>query len=317
METKMIFDFPTPLVKLDGFSSAHEVYLKRDDLIHPMISGNKWRKLKYNLEFAKSELKTTLITKGGPYSNHIAAVATAGNLYGFQTKGLIRGEEPVIFGSTLRFAQKMGMNFNFIPRNIYPDLKDFYDNIGSEKTYFIPEGGTNELAFQGCGELIKEILEQTDISMTAICLACGTGGTAAGILRSVLSSTEIIGFSALKGNWLKSEIEMLAGRAYPNLRVLDKYCFGGYAKTNDQLIQFINEFYNKYGVPLDPVYTGKMMFGLNDMLQNGALPEGTKVIAIHTGGLQGAFGFQEKGVKLNWLEDPGCEEAIAIKEYML
>ena len=270
------------------------LFVKREDLLHPFISGNKYRKLKYNLIEAKKQNKNTLLTFGGAYSNHITAVAAAGNEFNFKTIGVIRGEELArskFLNPTLQFAKQQGMDLHFITRREYKNkttstfINDLKKKIGD--FYLIPEGGTNALAIKGC----EEILSQTDKKFDYVCTAVGTGGTIAGLVKSSNKNQTIIGFSALKGIFQTSEIAKHTAKK--NYFITDKYCLGGYAKINEELINFINEFKQKTGIPLDPVYTGKMMFGIFDMLKNNYFPENSRILAIHTGGLQGRQGMND------------------------
>lgn len=278
-----------------SFSNNVSVFIKREDLLHPFISGNKFRKLKYNLLQAKSEGKNTILTFGGAFSNHIAATAFAGKKYGIETIGIIRGDElanKIPENPTLQFAQECGMKFEFISREKYRQketsgfinhLKDHFGNF-----YLLPEGGTNQLAVKGC----EEILTKEDAFFSHICCAVGTGGTIAGIINSAFLNQKIIGFPALKGEFLSNDIRNFAPNK--NFELIHDYHFGGYAKINQELIRFINEFYSVTKIPLDPVYTGKMMFGILDLIKKGYFPENSKILAIHTGGLQGINGMNEK-----------------------
>ncbi len=277
----------------------NQLLIKREDLLHDFISGNKYRKLLYNLSEAKAQNKQTLLTFGGAYSNHIAAVAYAGEEFGFQTIGVIRGEE--LAGSkalnpTLHFAQQCGMSFYFVSRTVYRQkttdkfLLELKQKIGD--FYLIPEGGTNEFAVKGC----EEILTDADKQFDYVCTAVGTGGTLAGLVKSSGEKQTVIGFSALKGVFQASEVEKYTSKK--NYFITDKYCFGGYAKINKELICFINNFKEKTGIPLDPVYTGKMIFGIMDMLKTGKIPKNSRILAIHTGGLQGISGMNERIKKL-------------------
>ncbi|WP_299128293.1 pyridoxal-phosphate dependent enzyme [uncultured Winogradskyella sp.] len=267
------------------------MYLKREDLIHPVVSGNKFRKLKYNILNAKSLSKTTLLTFGGAYSNHIAATAYAGNKSGFNTIGIIRGDEledKVVSNPTLKFAKSMGMRLEFIDRGTYR-MKynaDFIEKLKASygDFYLIPEGGTNTLAVKGC----EEIITNDDKKFNYICCCVGTGGTIAGIINSSKSHQKIIGFPALKGDFLRQDILKFATN--DNWDLIRDYNFGGYGKIKPELISFINEFKAKYMIPLDPIYTGKMMYGLIDMIGKGYFPRESKLLAIHTGGLQGISG---------------------------
>lgn len=268
-----------------------KLVIKREDLLHPDISGNKFRKLKYNLMDARKKGYKTLLTFGGAYSNHIAAVAASGKEFGFKTIGVIRGEElinKVDTNPTLLFAQECGMRFHFISREAYrkKNQLDFIESLKSKFSdfYLIPEGGTNELAVKGC----KEILTKEDKEFDYVCTAVGTGGTIAGIIESSNTNQTILGFSALKGTFQELDIKKYTDKS--NYRILDDYCFGGYAKINLELIEFINDFKEKTNIQIDPIYTGKMFFGIFDLFKKGYFKEGSSVLAIHTGGLQGIKG---------------------------
>lgn len=272
----------------------NQVFVKPDYLNHPFISGNKFRKLKYNILEAEQLQKPRLLTFGGAYSNHIAAVAAAGTEFGFQTIGVIRGEElatKVFENPTLSFAKKQGMDFYFVSRESYrhKTTSDFIESLKSRfgDFYLMPEGGTNTLAIKGC----EEILTESDKNFDFVCCSVGTGGTISGLINSSGSSQKIIGFPALKGNFLREEISKFATNS--NWEFISDYHFGGYAKINTELISFINEFKAQYGLPLDPVYTGKMMYGIFDLMRQGYFPEGAKILAIHTGGLQGIQGMND------------------------
>jgi 1-aminocyclopropane-1-carboxylate deaminase len=276
------------------FSKNNSLYIKRDDLLHPLISGNKFRKLKYNIEEAKKLQKKTLLTFGGAFSNHIVALAAAGSEFGFKTIGIIRGEElwdKIDENPTLKLAQQLGMNFKFIDRTTYryKGDKDFIEKLKIEfgDFYLVPEGGTNQLAVKGC----EEILTEDDANFTHICCAVGTGGTISGIINSSNTNHKIIGFSSLKGDFLQNDIAKFANKN--NWAINCDYHFGGYGKVNEELIDFINAFYLETRIPLDPIYTGKMMFGIYDLIFNNYFPENAKILAIHTGGLQGILGMND------------------------
>ena len=289
----MKFDFENSMnerVQLPGKLGV-ELYIKREDKIHAFVSGNKYRKLKYNLLEADKRSFTTLLTFGGAYSNHIAAVASAGNILGFKTIGVIRGDElrgAIDSNPTLRFSQDNGMQFKFIPRDLYRDKTNnsFIESLKSEfgEFYLIPEGGTNALAIQGC----EEILIESDNKFDYICCAIGTGGTVSGLINCSKPGQQVLGFPALKGEFLQQVISKFALKE--NWKLIHDYHFGGYAKINTELISFINEFKKKNNIPLDPVYTGKMMFGIFDLIEKNYFPKGSKILAIHTGGLQGISG---------------------------
>ena len=282
-------------IPLDLFSiSNHSLFIKREDKLHPHISGNKYRKLKYNLIEAKQLNKKVLITFGGAYSNHIAALASAGKEFGFRTIGVIRGEElrtKIKSNPTLSFAQDCGMQFHFVSREDYRRKTEngFISNLKTlfGDFYLVPEGGTNNLAVKGC----KEILTKQDEEFDLICSAVGTGGTLAGLVKSSKPHQTILGFSALKGTFQSSEIEKYTSKT--NYKIIDNYCFGGYAKIDEHLIRFINNFIDKTEIPLDPVYTGKMLYGIIDLINSGVLKQNSRILAIHTGGLQGIPGMNQ------------------------
>lgn len=267
------------------------LFLKREDTIHPFVSGNKYRKLKYNLIEAEKLVFKTLLTFGGAFSNHIAAVASAGALMGLKTIGIIRGDElreAVSDNATLHFAQECGMTFKFISREAYREKTSvrFIDELKNEfgDFYLIPEGGTNMLAIKGC----EEILTPEDAVFDYIACAIGTGGTISGLINASKSNQQILGFPALKGSFLQQDISKFASQT--NWELKTDYHFGGYAKINTDLISFINKFKSLQNIALDPIYTGKMMFGLFDLIEKGYFAKGTKILAIHTGGLQGITG---------------------------
>lgn len=276
-----------------------ELWVKREDLLHPAIPGNKWRKLKYNLQAAKAQQKSVLLTFGGAYSNHIAAVAAAGEEFGFKTIGIIRGEEHLPLNPTLKFATSQGMELEYITREQYRSKNDavFLDGL-SEKyrsPYLIPEGGTNLLAVKGCTEIIQDIKADFDY----ICCAAGTGGTLAGIIAGLSGDKQILGFPALKGgDFLQPEIEQLvhgySRKRFFNWKLITDYHFGGYAKVKPGLIDFIKDFHEQFRIPLEPVYTGKMFYGIFDLIRKDYFPVGSRIIAVHTGGLQGNAGFRER-----------------------
>ena len=280
---------------LENISLNSQVSLKPDYLIHPTVSGNKYRKLKYNLEKAQSENYKGILTFGGAFSNHIAATAAAGQALNIPTVGIIRGEElasKIQLNSTLSYAKSCGMHLEFVSRSIYKQKIDpEYLNTLLETFkgfYVVPEGGTNTLAIKGC----EEILTKEDHSFDIICCAVGTGGTIAGLINASLPTQKIIGFQALKGGFLKEDICKFATQS--NWELWDAYHFGGYAKVNSKLITFMNHFKATYNIPLDPVYNAKMMYGIFDAIQTGRILKNAKVLAIHTGGLQGIEGMNLK-----------------------
>ena len=262
--------------------------LKRLDLIHPHISGNKFYKLKYNLQHAKQLGQDTLITFGGAFSNHIAATAYAAHYFGFNSIGIIRGEELADqrLNHTLATASQFGMQLEFINRQDYRNKEqpDFLAELQSRfpNAYIIPEGGTNSLAIQGCKEILSE---QDRQNYDVICCAVGTGGTITGLIESSHFNQNILGFSALKGDFFTHDVAHLTAKK--NWKIIDEYCCGGYAKTSAQLIEFIQFFEKQYQIPLEPIYTGKMLFGIFDLIEKAYFPPHTRILAIHSGGLQG------------------------------
>ena len=269
-----------------------ELFIKREDKLHPIISGNKFRKLKYNIEEAKRLNQTTLLTFGGAFSNHILAVAGAGAEFGFKTIGVIRGEElesKIQENPTLVKAQELGMQFYFVSRTAYRDKEEpsFISHLHEKygNFYLVPEGGTNNLAIKGCEEILTDADKEY---FTHITCAVGTGGTISGLINSLTEKQQIIGFSSLKGAFLSEVIRNFVSKT--NWSINDSYHFGGYGKVTDELIQFLNSFYSQTAIPLDPVYTGKMVFGVLDLIEKGYFPENSKILMIHTGGLQGIKG---------------------------
>lgn len=289
------FEMPNQFIaEINGIS----IFLKREDLLHPEVSGNKFRKLKYNLENAIFKGHDTLLTFGGAFSNHISATAAAGKMYHLKTIGVIRGEELGVDlektlqeNPTLKFAASCGMDFKFLSRSDYRDKtsKEFLEELQEEygRFFLLPEGGTNEAAVKGC----EEILTSEDIDFDLICAAVGTGGTLSGLINASEDRQQILGFPAVKGDFLSAEVARFSKK--DNWKLIHDYHFGGYGKVNKELIEFMNCFRRKYGILLDPVYTGKMMFGIFDMASKGYFKENTRILAIHTGGLQGIAGMNK------------------------
>jgi len=281
-------------INFNLFGEDIEVYVKREDLIHPSVSGNKWRKLKYNLIQAKKENQTTILTFGGAFSNHILAVSFACKSLGLRSIGVIRGEE--VFGKinenhTLSIAQKNGMNFHFVSRQEYSKkhTKKFVENLQKQFGIFclVPEGGTNNLAIKGC----EEILTEQDKFFDYICCSVGTGGTISGIINASKPHQIVLGFSALKGNFLDNEILKFAEN--DRWKLFNQYHFGGYAKVSSDLIWFINEFKKQTNILLDPIYTGKMCYGIADLIRKDYFKKGSKIAIVHTGGQQGIKGINK------------------------
>jgi 1-aminocyclopropane-1-carboxylate deaminase len=294
---------PSPLQKIeDPIYDKHrlEVFIKRDDLIHAEISGNKWRKLKYNFEKFKSGKYDAVLTFGGAYSNHIAATASAGSMFQIPTVGIIRGNE-LNEGSnaTLAKAKTDGMNLVFVSREIYEQRYEriYHEELRREfgNVLIIEEGGANFLGAQGVAELVQEISFEPDYIYTA----AGTGTTAAGLLLGT-KTANIIAISALKnGNFLRDEIgktlyyslfdDELVADYLKRLTLETEYHFGGYGKYTDELLNFMQSWKAKTGIALEQVYTAKMIYAFEqDILTNQIAPN-SKVVLLHTGGLQGVL----------------------------
>lgn len=281
---------PSPLTELrtDAFErSGVRVHLKRDDLIHPDLTGNKWRKLKYNLAAAREQGFSTLLTFGGAYSNHIRATAAAGHYFGFNTVGIIRGEEHLPLNPSLSYAIDRGMTLRYLDRDRYrrKTSPEVLDEIRAEfsDSYVIPEGGSNSLALRGCAELVDEL----DIEYGLICCPCGTGGTLAGIAANLPTGKRALGFSALKGgDFLDDEVvrlqEEAIGTRTHNWSINTDFHFGGFAKRKPQLDDFISVFQSDHDIQLEWIYVAKMMYGLLSLIEQGAIRD-TTVVALITG----------------------------------
>jgi 1-aminocyclopropane-1-carboxylate deaminase len=275
---------------LDEYSL--ELWMKRDDLLHPVISGNKWRKLKYSLDHALSLDVDTLISMGGTYSNHLHALAYTGKILGLKTQGFIRGEQPNMLTPTLVDLQNWGMQLTFVSRSDYRLLRQYknWHELPGLKSgqYWLPEGGAQSLALKGVSELVNEI----DSAYDTLCVPCGTGATLAGIIDATPESTFVLGFAALKNaGFLHADVEVLLSQPRKNWQISLDYHLGGFATTTPELMAFIAGFEDKTHISLDPVYTGKMMFALYDLITKHTFKPGQRIIAVHTGGLQGKRGF--------------------------
>lgn len=278
------------------------VFLQREDQIHPVISGNKWRKLRYNIEKAIQLNKKSILTFGGAHSNHLHATAEACKLAGLKSIGIVRGER--IGSQTISDCEKNGMELHFVSREDYSirETKEYLNYLYETYDYpfIIPQGGDNYHGTLGC----TEILKATDLDPDYIFVASGTGNTASGILISLEDHQKLFSVSALKGGFMKEEIkksvqnfllnEEITSEYMEQIEVLDDYHFGGFAKYQPELLDFISEFYQKHDIKLDPIYTGKMMFALYDQIKKGKIRTNSTVLAIHTGGLQGIVGFEKR-----------------------
>lgn len=280
-----------PLPSFDTVSNVRADML-RLDLLHPEISGNKWFKLKYNLTQAEKEKNPTILTFGGGWSNHIAATAAACHLLGFKSIGIIRGEELKPDSTpTLTTALHDGMQLHFISRERYREKeKPDYINSLNKKfdfPYIIPEGGNNKHGIKGCKEILSFCKPD---NYTHICCAVGTGATLTGIIESASFHHRILGFPVLKATaCLKERIEEQLDERGRSIRweLITPYHFGGFAKKTRQLLDFMKDFDDINNIRLDLVYTAKMMFGIADLIGKNYFPAGSRILTIHTGGLQG------------------------------
>lgn len=263
-----------------------DLRLKRDDLLDPVISGNKWRKLKYILDHALSSDCKKIVSMGGVYSNHLHALAATGRRLGLETVGLIRGEARMT--PTLADMERWGMQLRFVSRADYRMLRQ-RPPILDPDAYWLPEGGASALALTGVGEAVSEI----DIGYDVMCAPCGSGATLAGIIEAVPPTAEVLGIAALKGErFLPGEVRRLLTAPHNNWSMSFDYHFGGFAEVRPELLEFIEQFTALTGIPLEPVYTGKMLYGLYDWIERGRFRPGSRIIAFHTGGLQGNRGFE-------------------------
>jgi len=270
-----------------------KVFLKRDDLIHPMISGNKWRKLKYLLKTAQQQQKNHLVTFGGAYSNHLLATAAAAARFGFKATGIVRGE--AVDNDTLFLCKLHGMQLLFTDRESYRDKPALFPRYfgNNDDAFFIDEGGASAEGALGCSELVDELTETYD----HVFCACGTGTTASGIINGLNRHQLNTRFNAVpvfkNGGFMKDEIDRLL--TIPSqYDVHTDYHFGGYGKANHELIDFIKQFVASTGIVIEPVYTGKMMYALYDLIAKKHFKPGSKILAIHSGGIWGLLGMKDK-----------------------
>jgi 1-aminocyclopropane-1-carboxylate deaminase len=288
----------TPIVQIHdrvAEEAGIQLLVKREDINHLYVSGNKWWKLKYNLSLAIQRKQNTLLTFGGAYSNHLYATAAAARELGLRSIGIVRGEEVLPLNPTLSFARDCGMQLHYISRERYraKNTVEFGQWIAEQfgDVYVIPEGGTNDQAIAGCRELSSMI--QAEVSFDFIALPVGTGGTMAGIISGLQQHHTAIGYSVLKGGeFLEKEVDHWlnqAGCKHRSWRIATAYHHGGYGKRTPGLMQFISKQEELHGLPLDPVYTGKLCYGLWDEIQRGVFPRGSTVLMLHTGGMQGAL----------------------------
>ncbi|HAY89603.1 MAG TPA: 1-aminocyclopropane-1-carboxylate deaminase [Bacteroidetes bacterium] len=290
MEILSHLNIPSPITQVQTAWSKKagiELCMKRDDLIHPIISGNKWRKLAGVFAHYPKESFTQLTTYGGAYSNHLVATAAACAALGIRCAGIIRGEEPKVWNPVLKMCQLYGMNLQFVSRETYKKSNRTEGIVGD--VLYVPEGGASKLGTKGC----QDILNETDLSqIDKVFVSCGTGTTISGMYQSltqVKNPPRLYGIQVLKGEgYIANDIEQDYG--ITGVTIYDEYHCGGYAKTNNELIEFVKEFARETGILLDPIYTGKMMLAIQKLCENESIKKGEKILAIHTGGLTGWFG---------------------------
>ena len=293
-----LLEHKIPIVEIP-IESKVRLFIKREDLTHPEISGNKYWKMFYNVKkyLEKEVSERKIITFGGAFSNHIAAAAALGNEFGIKTLGIIRGNElentwqenPTLFS-----AHQNGMSFRFVTREIYRDKEKMMKELQEEfpEALVVPEGGTNENAVEGIQYMLTDETNDFDY----ICSAVGTGGTVSGLSKFAQPHQKIIGFKAVKDNSLENKIKNLSKK--DNFTLVDA-SDGGFGKITDENVRFINEFYQYFGIVLEPVYTGKMLRKIFEIIDEGYFPENSKILAFHTGGVQGIAGANEMLKKKN------------------
>lgn len=296
---------PSPITRLNEPLLAEkniQLFIKRDELIHPVIQGNKWRKLKYNLLAAAQQSADTLLSFGGPYSNHLHALAAAGQLFNFKTIGIVRGERPQTLSPSLQDMQHWGMQLEFISRADYRkrESDEFIQQLRKQfgAFYLIPEGGNNTAGRYGCGELLDELDQAYDV----ICCEVGSGTQFSalvsqhGVSSQATQQTHYLGFVVMKNPTLFQQLADYFKQQqvpYNNWSLNHDYHFGGFARANDTLHRFIHQFKQRHGIQLEPVYSGKMLYGIYQLIEQDYFNPGSRILAIHGGGLQGLRGFAD------------------------
>ncbi len=307
-----MLNYNPAITTIEIANSDYQVEVLRLDQLHPEISGNKWFKLNYNLQKAKQQGHDTILTFGGAFSNHIAATAAACRLFGMRSIGVIRGEKTDALNATLSGAKDKGMCLHFVDRSTYKRKEEpaFHEELLTQfgQHYLIPEGGNNAEGMKGCMEILTPALDHDYV----LC-ACGTATTYAGILASASPSQTVIGISVLKGenelpeqaiSLLKSAVpffsrairgdEALEEKPIESSCISGNYCFNGYAGFNAQLAAFKSAFEKAQGIPLDHVYTVKLFYALVDLIDNKKFRPGSRILVVHSGGLQGNAGFEAR-----------------------
>jgi 1-aminocyclopropane-1-carboxylate deaminase len=277
------------MIRVEPLSSLYKFYTTVDvlrlDLLHPVVSGNKWFKLQPYINDALQLGKKTIATFGGAYSNHIVATAAACRDCGLQSMGVIRGERPAHLSPTLLEALSYGMELFFVSRDDYRK-RHLPPEVQAADAYVVNEGGHGALGAQGAAAILQQTLTN---AYTHILAAVGTGTTLAGLALAATDGQETWGIPVLKNNFsLENEIsELLPGEEKKEFRLVQGYHFGGYAKSSGELFRFMNRWHSETGIPSDFVYTGKLFFAMDDLLKKREFPEGSRILAIHSGGLQG------------------------------
>ena len=283
------------ITQINGIS----ITIKREDKLHPLVSGNKFRKLKYNFAYYQEQQAKGVVTFGGAFSNHLAATAAAGKIAGLSTIGFVRGDElqGKTRNPTLAFCEAQGMQLYFLSREDYrkKEQAPLVQKIIKETAFAIlAEGGTNERAIKGC----EEILQAHDSEYDTIAVAVGTGGTFMGLLRSCFPGQQLLGFDVVKDDKVKQWIEQQANKK-TNYTLIDATSTGSYGKASNELVHFINAFYAKHKILLDPLYTGKLLFGIFALIKSGQWRWGKNILMIHTGGIQSITGFNQQQKQKN------------------
>lgn len=297
-----MFDIqPTPILKLNNdlfLSKKIDVWIKLDYLNHEFVSGNKLRKLKYNIEWFYQHKFNSITSFGGPFSNHLSALSFLGKSLNIPTIGYIRGDYHTIKSDTIKFCEDNEMEINYLPIQEYQNKEnlDFINLLKNKhkNTLILPEGGKGDLAKKGCSEIIIEVENQLDIKPNYYISAFGTGTTICGIAEKLNENQIALGISAIKGINLDQNIKSAQNFTKKNLLIFDQYHFGGFAKSNNNLLEFVQFFVNQYSIPIDPIYNAKSLFALFDLAKNNFFPEHSKIVIIHTGGLQGITGFCQR-----------------------
>ena len=297
MTYNLNLNIPSKITKIESDllnQKQVSLFIKRDDLIHPFISGNKWRKLKYNFQYAKLKGYHTILSYGGAYSNHLHALSYACSKLGFNSVGIVRGFQQIESNPTLTFCQENHMQLYYLDRSEYRHNKyskktlDYFRKMFNS-FYMVPEGGNNELGVRGCEEILSEI----DFNFDYVCSPVGTGCTAAGLIRSMHNNKRFLGFTPFKKvvEQQNSIMKFCHPDDYNNWNLISDIHFGGFGKINNNLVKFIQQFKSNYSIGLDLVYMGKLFYSLFNLISQNHFPKNTNILVLHTGGLQGLKGF--------------------------